>query len=121
MLIALDGIALIVAHPAQLTSIPRPGVGAGLEKIECLAAAGLVDDIAERHDRAGLDHRLGARQLLATLGPGDDVAFMLICAASGIALGADLALPAALVAGLVGRRPCGSDRRRIPPQVLLVW
>lgn len=39
-----------------------------------------------------------------TLGPGDTTAFMLICVGSGVALGADLALPPALLAGLIARR-----------------
>ncbi len=38
----------------------------------------------------------------ATLGSGDTVAFLLVCAASGIALGTDLALPGAMLAGLIG-------------------
>lgn len=38
----------------------------------------------------------------ATLGSGDTIAFLLVCAASGIALGTDLALPGALLAGLIG-------------------
>lgn len=37
----------------------------------------------------------------ATLGAGDAAAFALVCAASGVALGADLALPSALLAGLI--------------------
>mgnify|MGYP001627034790 CR=1 FL=1 len=37
----------------------------------------------------------------ATLGAGDVVAFAVICALSGLALGADLALPPALLAGVV--------------------
>lgn len=36
------------------------------------------------------------------LGPGDSMAFLFICAASGAALGADLALPSALLAGVIG-------------------
>ena len=36
------------------------------------------------------------------LGPGDAGWFLLVCAASGIALGTDLALPGALLAGLIG-------------------
>ena len=36
------------------------------------------------------------------LGPGDAMLFLLVCAASGIALGTDLALPGALLAGLIG-------------------
>ncbi|WP_394791223.1 MFS transporter [Rhodoferax sp.] len=35
------------------------------------------------------------------LGAGDNTAFLLVCAASGIALGSDLALPSALLAGVV--------------------
>jgi glycoside/pentoside/hexuronide:cation symporter, GPH family len=37
----------------------------------------------------------------ATLGTGDTVAFILVCAASGVALGTDLALPGAMLAGLI--------------------
>ena len=39
----------------------------------------------------------------ATLGAGDTTAFLVVCALSGIALGTDLALPSALLAGLIGR------------------
>ena len=39
----------------------------------------------------------------AALGAGDVVAFALVCVASGVALGADLALPAALLAGVIQR------------------
>lgn len=39
----------------------------------------------------------------STLGSGDTVAFLLVCAASGIALGTDLALPGAMLAGLIGK------------------
>jgi glycoside/pentoside/hexuronide:cation symporter, GPH family len=38
------------------------------------------------------------------LGTGDTVAFTVICALSGIALGADLALPPSLLADVIGRR-----------------
>jgi Na+/melibiose symporter-like transporter len=37
----------------------------------------------------------------ALLGPGDTTAFLAVCALSGAALGADLALPGALLAGLI--------------------
>ena len=37
------------------------------------------------------------------LGPGDGMVFILICALSGLALGADLALPGALLAGVMAR------------------
>ncbi|MDO9482174.1 MAG: MFS transporter [Hydrogenophaga sp.] len=39
----------------------------------------------------------------ATLGVGDTTAFLIVCALSGLALGTDLALPSALLAGLIGR------------------
>lgn len=39
----------------------------------------------------------------ATLGAGDAVLFLVVCALSGIALGTDLALPGALLAGLIGQ------------------
>ncbi len=39
----------------------------------------------------------------ASLGSGDTTAFLLVCAASGMALGTDLALPGAMLAGLIGR------------------
>lgn len=39
----------------------------------------------------------------ATLGAGDGLWFILICVLSGLALGADLALPGALLAGLIAR------------------
>lgn len=37
-----------------------------------------------------------------TLGEGDVAAFLLVCALSGVALGTDLALPSALLTGLIG-------------------
>jgi len=39
----------------------------------------------------------------ATLGPGDGAVFAVICVLSGLALGADLVMPAALLAGLIER------------------
>lgn len=39
----------------------------------------------------------------ALLGPGDTVAFAIICALSGLAFGADLALPPSLLADIIGR------------------
>ena len=38
-----------------------------------------------------------------TLGAGDVVAFAVICALSGLALGADLAIPTAMLAGIIGQ------------------
>ena len=45
----------------------------------------------------------------AMLGPGDLFGFWLVCALSGLALGADLALPGALLAGFITRH-AGHDR-----------
>lgn len=39
----------------------------------------------------------------ATLGAGDIAAFLIVCALSGVALGTDLALPSAMLAGVIGR------------------
>ena len=47
---------------------------------------------------------IGAFVGAALLGPGDVVAFAVVCAASGIALGADLALPPSILADVSGRR-----------------
>lgn len=45
--------------------------------------------------------------LAAQLGTGDSTPFLLVCAASGVALGTDLALPAALLAGVIAS--CGDQ------------
>jgi glycoside/pentoside/hexuronide:cation symporter, GPH family len=45
----------------------------------------------------------------AALGPGDAHAFLVVCLASGVALGADLALPGALLNGVVQRSPRGAE------------
>jgi len=39
----------------------------------------------------------------ATLGAGDVLPFLIVCALSGVALGTDLALPGALLAGVIGQ------------------
>ena len=52
---------------------------------------------------AGMALALAAFAWAAGLGPGDAPAFALICAASGVALGADLAIPSALLAGVIAR------------------
>lgn len=59
--------------------------------------------------RIGLERSWGLGMLLAVavfvfaaqLGAGDSPAFLLVCALSGVALGTDLALPAALLAGCI--------------------
>jgi Na+/melibiose symporter-like transporter len=52
---------------------------------------------------AGMALAVVAFAWAAALGPGDIVAYAAICVASGVALGADLALPGALLAGVVQR------------------
>ena len=52
---------------------------------------------------AGMALAIAAFVWAAALGAGDGVAFALVCVASGVALGADLALPGALLAGLIQR------------------
>ena len=52
---------------------------------------------------AGMGLAIAAFVWAATLGPGDLVAFTAICIASGLALGADLALPSSLLAGVIQR------------------
>ncbi|MGS5089548.1 MFS transporter [Hydrogenophaga sp. A37] len=51
---------------------------------------------------AGMALSVAAFVWTTTLGTGDSTAFLIICALSGIALGTDLALPGALLTGLLG-------------------
>lgn len=51
---------------------------------------------------AGMALSIAAFVWTTTLGTGDSTAFLIICALSGIALGTDLALPGALLTGLLG-------------------
>ena len=53
---------------------------------------------------AGMGLAIAAFVGATSLGPGDGTAFALICAASGLALGADLCAPPALLAGLLRRQ-----------------
>jgi Na+/melibiose symporter-like transporter len=52
---------------------------------------------------AGMALAVAAFAWAAALGPGDELAFLAVCVASGFALGADLSLPAALLAGVIRR------------------
>ena len=52
---------------------------------------------------AGMFVSIAAFGWAGTLGPGDVVPFAIVCAASGLALGADLTLPPALLAGVIQR------------------
>ncbi|HZY17129.1 MAG TPA: MFS transporter [Ramlibacter sp.] len=52
---------------------------------------------------AGMGAAVVAFGFAIGLGPGDSIAFFAICAASGLALGTDLALPSAMLAGLIAR------------------
>ena len=53
--------------------------------------------------RAGMMLAVVTFAWAATLGSGDVAAYALVCVASGLALGADLALPGALLAGVIQR------------------
>lgn len=52
---------------------------------------------------------IGAFAWAATLGPGDLLAFTVICMITGLALGADLALPPAMLADVLAVTPNGFD------------
>ena len=52
--------------------------------------------------RAGMLLAVAVFGWTATLGAGDVAAFIAVCALSGVALGTDLALPGALLAGVIG-------------------
>jgi glycoside/pentoside/hexuronide:cation symporter, GPH family len=52
---------------------------------------------------AGMALSVAAFAGAAALGPGDAAAFLAVCVASGLALGADLSLPGALLAGVIRR------------------
>lgn len=54
---------------------------------------------------AGMALAIGTFAWAVAVGPGDFVAFALVCALSGVALGADLALPPALLARVIGLGP----------------
>ena len=56
----------------------------------------------ERTWLAGMLLGVAVFAFAALLGPGDGAAFLVVCALSGMAMAADLALPGALLAGLVG-------------------
>lgn len=113
---ALNGIAaavpgtLVLFFIADVLQVPeREGLFLALYFVAGVLALPLWTRLADRIGRA---RSWAASMLLAiavfgwawTLGPGDATAFMLICVGSGIALGADLALPPALLAGLIARR-----------------
>ncbi|MBG9389578.1 MFS transporter [Caenimonas aquaedulcis] len=51
---------------------------------------------------AGMAVSIGVFVWAAALGAGDSAAFLVVCALSGVALGTDLALPSALLAGVIG-------------------
>ena len=75
----------------------------------CAAASlpawlGLVRRIGLAHTwLAGMALAIATFLWTATLDTGDAVPFLVVCAASGLALGADLALPGALLAGVIVR------------------
>jgi GPH family glycoside/pentoside/hexuronide:cation symporter len=66
--------------------------------VRLVARFGLARSLAGRHGLA-----VAAFAWAALLGAGDVLAFTAVCVASGVALGADLALPGALLAGVIQR------------------
>ena len=76
----------------------------------CVCAAWGIPLWLRLVQRVGLVRSWACGMLLAVavfvwalaVGPGDEWLFLLICALGGVALGADLALPGALLAGLIG-------------------
>lgn len=60
---------------------------------------------------AGMGLAIAAFAGAAALGPGDIAVFAVICVASGLALGAELVVPPAMLAGLIQRR----QRAEAPP------
>ena len=58
---------------------------------------------------AGMALSVAAFAGAAALGPGDVLAFLAVCMASGLALGADLSLPSALLAGVIRRAGHGGQ------------
>lgn len=71
----------------------------------CVARFGLA-----RSWRAGMLLSVGVFVWAATLGAGDLVPFFVVCALSGFAVGADLTMPSALLAGIVD--DCGERGKR---------
>lgn len=70
--------------------------------IQRVARHGLV-----RSWRLGMLLSVGAFAPTPWLGPGDGSVFLAVCIASGLALGADLALPGALLTGVIHRAGAG--------------
>ena len=64
--------------------------------LRCVARIGLA-----RSWLAGMLLSVAVFVFAATLGAGDSAAFVLVCALSGVALGADLTVPSALLAGTI--------------------
>jgi Na+/melibiose symporter-like transporter len=57
----------------------------------------------------GMVLAIGVFMVAMFLGAGDNIGFLIVCALSGVALGSDLAVPAALLAGIIGN---AGDRGR---------
>ena len=63
----------------------------------------------ERAWLAGMVLAVAVFAFAAQLGPGDTGAFLVVCALSGLAMAADLALPGALLAGVIARQSGASS------------
>lgn len=126
LLHAINGLASAV--PATLVlffirdRLQQPAAEAPLLALYFLCAALAVPlwvRLVARHGliatwAAGMALSIAAFAWATALGPGDAWTFALVCAASGAALGADLTVPPALVAGLVRRNAGGPARQGGP-------
>lgn len=98
--LALYFVAGVVSLPAWVQVVRRWGAVRAWAAGMVVAMAGFVGAIG--------------------LGAGDGVWFALVCLASGLALGADLALPATLLAQVVASRP-GRDRAGSDAGLFFGW
>jgi Na+/melibiose symporter-like transporter len=114
LLFALGGVAASIPASTVLFYVDdvlaRPGASGPLLAVYFVAAAAGLPLWVRLADRLGKVHAwmvamglsIVAFGWAATLGAGDVLAFGIICVASGLALGADLALPPAILADQLG-------------------
>ena len=99
-----DRLQAAAYEPLFLASYFAAGALAMPLWVRLVARIGLV-----RTWLAGMGLAIVSFVWAATLGAGDVLGFTLVCLASGVALGADLALPGALLAGVVQRAGHGGQ------------
>ena len=91
-----DRLQLPAHEPLFLFSYFAAGALSMLLWVRAVARFGLA-----RSWLAGMLLAIAAFIWAVALGPGDLIGFTLVCVASGLALGADLALPGAMLAGVI--------------------